>query len=72
MLDRRISKRLKMKVLRAWCHNGMLNLEKVTLTGQQQHKLQVCGNNWVRMITTMRVERRRVHDLMKTLHCRAD
>ena len=36
------------------------------LTEQQQQKLQVCENNWVRRITrTKRVDRRRMNDLRK-------
>ena len=48
MLDKQISKKLKGKVLRA-CVTlaGLHGLEKVPLTEQQQHKLQVCENNWV-------------------------
>ena len=67
MLDRKISKKLKGKVVRACvtpaCPCG---LETVALTEQQQPKLQVCENNWVRRITrTKRVDRRRINDLRK-------
>ena len=55
MLDGKISKKLKGKVLRT-----------VALTEQQQQKLQVCENNWVWRITrTKRVDRRRMNDLRK-------
>ena len=48
MLDRKISKKLKGKVLRTCVTPACLyDLETVTLTEQQQ-KLQVCENNWVR------------------------
>ena len=49
MLDRKISKMLKGKVLRACVTPACLyGLETVALTEQQQQKLQVCENNWVR------------------------
>ena len=66
MLDRKISKNLKGKVLRTCVTPACLyGLETVALTEQQQ-KLQVCENNWVRQITrTKRVDRRRMNDLRK-------
>ena len=66
MLDRKISKKLKGKVLRTCVTPACLyDLETVALTEQQQ-KLQVCENNWVRRITrTKRVDRRRMNDLRK-------
>ena len=52
MLDRQISKKLKGKVPRACVAPACLyGLETVALTEQQQQKLQVCENNWVRRIT---------------------
>ena len=52
MLDRKISKKLKGKVLRTCVTPACLyGLETVALTEQQQQKLQVCENNWVRRIT---------------------
>ena len=67
MLDRKISKKLKGKVPRTCVTPACLyGLETVALTEQQQQKLQVCENNWVRRITrTKRVERRRMNDLRK-------
>ena len=68
MLDRNISKKLKGKVLRTCVTPACLySLESVALTEQQQQqKLQVCENNWVRRITrTKRVDRRRMNDLRK-------
>ena len=64
MLDRKISKNLKGKVLRTCVTPACLyGLETVTLKEQQQ-KLQVCENNWVRRITgTKRADRRRLNDL---------
>ena len=42
-------KKLKGKVMRTCVTPACLYvLETVALTEQQQHKLQVCGNNWVR------------------------
>ena len=66
MLERKISKKLKGKVLRTCVTSACLyGLETVALTEQQQ-KLQVCENNWVRRITrTKRVDRRRMNDLRK-------
>ena len=67
MLDRKISKKLKWKVLRTYVTPACLyGLETVALTEEQQQKLQVCENNWVRRITkTKRVDRRRMNDLRK-------
>ena len=65
MLYRKISKKLKGKVLRTCVTPACLyDLETVALTEQQ--KLQVCENNWVWRITrTKRVDRRRMNDLRK-------
>ena len=67
MLDRKISEKLKGKVLRTCVTPACLyGLETVALTEQQQQKLQVCENNWVQRITrTKRVDRRRMNDLRK-------
>ena len=67
MLGRTISKKLKGKVIRTSVKPACLyGLETVALTEQQQQKLQVCENNWVRRITrTKRVDRRRKNDLRK-------
>ena len=69
MMDRNISKKLKGRVLRVCVTPACLyGLEGVTLIEQQQQKLQVCENNWVRRITrTKRVDGRRMNDLMKRL-----
>ena len=71
MLDRKMSKKLKGKVLRTCVTPACLyGLETVALTEQQQ-KLQVCENNWVRRITrTKRVDRRRMNDLRKEVGMR--
>ena len=67
MLDRNISKKLKGKVLITCVTPAYLYGVTVALTEkQQQQKLQVCENNWVRRITrTKRVDRRRIKDLRK-------
>ena len=67
MLDRNISKKLKGKVLRTCVTPACLyGLETEALTEQQQYKLQVCENNWVRRITrTKRVDIKRMNDLRK-------
>ena len=60
MLDRNISEKLKGKVLRTCVTPACLYGRETALTEQQQ-KLQVCENNWVRRITrTKRVDRRRM------------
>ena len=65
MLDRKVSKKLKGKVIRTCVTPACLyGLETVALTEQQQQKLQVCESNWVRRITrTKRVDRRKTNDL---------
>ena len=67
MLDRKISKNMKGKVLRTCVTPACLyGLETVGFTEKQQQKLQVCENNWVHRITkTKRVGRRRMNDLRK-------
>ena len=67
MLDRKISKKLKGKVLRTCVTPACLyGLETVALTAQQQQKLEGCENNWVHQITrTKRVVRRRMNDMRK-------
>ena len=60
-LNRKISKKLKEKVLKACVTTVALKQQQ-----QQQHKLQVCENNWVHRITrTKRVDSRRKNDLRK-------
>ena len=46
-LNRKISKKLKEKVLKACVTTVALKQQQQ----QQQHQLQVCENNWVRRIT---------------------
>ena len=67
MLDRKILKKLKGKILSTCVTPACLYvLETVALTEQQQQKLHVCENNWVRRITrTKRLYRRRMNDLRK-------
>ena len=67
VLNRKISEKLKGKVLRTCVTPACLyGLETVALTEQQQQKLQVCGNNWVRRIArTKRMDRRMMNDLRK-------
>ena len=67
LLDRNISKKLKGRVLRVCVTPARLyGLETVALTEQQQQKLQVCENNWIRRIArTKRVDRRRINILRK-------
>ena len=73
VLDRKISKKLKGKVLRTCVTPACLyGLETVALTEQQQQKLQVCENNWVHQITrTKRVDRRRMNDMRQEVGCNA-
>ena len=62
MADRRVSKRLKGKVTRTCVTPACLyGTETLALTELQQHRLQVCENNWVRKIATVtRADRRRM------------
>ena len=49
MADRRIAKRLKNKVMSTCVTPACLyGTETLALTELQQHRLQVCENNWVR------------------------
>ena len=65
MVDRRISKRLKGKVMSTCVTPACLyGTETLALTEPQQQRLQVCENNWVRKIArTMRADRRRMVEL---------
>ena len=67
MTDRRISKRLKGKVMSTCVTRACLyGMETVALTELQQQRLQVCENNWVRKITRVtRADRRRMVELME-------
>ena len=62
MADRRISKRLKGKVMSTCVTPACLyGRETLALTELQQQRLQVCENNWVRKIARLtRADRRRM------------
>ena len=64
-MDRKISRKLKGKVLDSCVVPASTYwLETVALSELNQHKLQVCENNWMRKIAGVRsVERRRMKDL---------
>ena len=63
--DRRISKRLKGKVMSTCViRAGLYGTETLALTELQQQRLQVCENNWVRKIARVtRAHRRRMVEL---------
>ena len=65
MADRRVSKRLKGKVMSTCVTPACLyGTETLALTELQQHRLQVCENNWVRKIARVtRADRRRMVEL---------
>ena len=65
MADRRISKRLKGKVMSTCVTPACLyGTETLALTELQQQRLQVCENNWVRKIARVtRADRRRMVEL---------
>ena len=65
MADRRISKRLKGKVMSTCVTPACLyRTETLALTELQQQRLQVCENNWVRKIARVtRADRRRMVEL---------
>ena len=65
MADRRIAKRLKGKVMSTCVTPTCLyGTETLALTELQQHRLQVCENNWVRKIARVtRADRRRMVEL---------
>ena len=62
MADRRISKRLKGKVMSTCVTPACLyGTETLALTELQQQRLQVCKHNWVRKIARVtRADRRRI------------
>ena len=66
MADRRISKKLKGKVVSTCVTPACLyGTETFALTELQQ-RLQVCENNWVRKIASVtRADRRRMVELME-------
>ena len=65
MADRRISKRLKGKVMSTCVTPACLyGTETLAMTELQQQRLQVCENNWVRKIARVtRADRRRMVEL---------
>ena len=65
MADRRISKRLKCKVMSTCVTPACLyGTETLALTELQQQRLQVCENNWVRKTAReTRADRRRMVEL---------
>ena len=65
MADRRISKRLKGKVMGTCVTPAFLyGMETLAMTELQQHMLQMCENNWVRKTARVtRADRRRMVEL---------
>ena len=65
MADRRISKRLKGNVMSTCVTPACLyGTETLAMTELQQHRLQVCENNWVRKIAGVkRADMRRMVEL---------
>ena len=65
MADRRISKRLKGRVMSTCVTPACLyGTETLAMTELQQQRLQVCKNNWVRKIARVkRADRRRMMEL---------
>ena len=65
MGDRHISQKLKGKVLNSCITPTYLyNLETMAMTGKQQERLQVCGNNWMRRTEGVkRINKRRMEEL---------
>ena len=65
MADRRISKRLKGKIMSTCVTPACLyETETLALTELQQHRRQMCENNWVRKIARVtRADRRRMVEL---------
>ena len=73
MVDRKISSKLKGMVLDSCVVPASTNgLETLALSELNQHKLQVCENNWIRRIAGVkRVERRRMKDLREEVGTKA-
>ena len=69
MADRRISKRLKGKVMSTCVTPACLyGTETLALTELQQQRLQVCENNWVRKIAIVtRADRRTMVELREEI-----
>ena len=59
LADRRISKRVKGKVMSTFVTPAYLHgTETLALTEIQQQRRQVCENNWIRKIATVKTDRR--------------
>ena len=73
MVDRKISRKLKGKVLDSCVVPGSNHgFDTLALTEQHQHKLQVCENNWTRRIAGVRrVDRRRMKDMREEVGTKA-
>ena len=73
MVDRKISRKLKGEVLDSCVVPASIyGLETLVLSELNQHKLQVCENNWIRRIAGVkRVERRRMKDLREEVGTKA-
>ena len=69
MVDRRISERLKGKVISTCVTPACLHgTETLAMTELQQQRIQVCENNWVRKIARlMRADRRRMVELREEM-----
>lgn len=63
--DRRIDKKIRKKVLEVCVVPAVTyGMESLTLTKEQQEKLQVCENNWVRRLCGAKLsDRRRLCDM---------
>ena len=73
MVDRKISRKLKGKVLDSCVvPASTYELDTLALSELHQHKLQVCENNWIRKIAGVRrAERRRMKDLREEVGTKA-
>ena len=73
MVDRKISRKLKGKVLDSCVvPASTFGLETLVLCELHQHKLQVCENNWIRKLAGVRrVERRRMKYLREEVGTKA-
>ena len=73
MVDRKISRKLKGKVLDSCAvPASTYGLETLALSELHQHKLQVCENNYIRKIAGVRrVERRRMKDMREEVGTKA-
>ncbi len=73
MMDRRISRKLKGKVLHSCVvPASTYGLDRLALSELHQHKLQVYENNWImRIAGVRRVERWRMKDLREEVGTKA-